>query len=354
MCKIASFLTAMIFLVFFVNAQAQWTKTNFSDGNVGITAFAVMGNKIFAGTAGAGVFRSADSGKSWTQMNNGITNDTITTLAVSANSIFAGTGGGIFRSQDTGAAWIAVNTGLTNLEIHSFAVSNGLLFAGTFSWTEGMVFRSADNGASWDSTGQLPESQTGNYKTVTAIGFNGTTLFSAYYYSVTNPYQHTVCDVSRSTDTGTTWNLTGFPSVQVTSFLMYGSNIFASTYSAGISVSSNNGGSWNLANNGLTNIYTRAIIRSDNNIFVGTHGGGVFISQNDGASWNAVNTGLTDLDCSSLGVSGGFLFAGADSGHIWRRCGMQTGVCKCKIRLAFTLTKATCCDTLFRLMPALR
>ena len=128
-----------------------------------INCLASSDTSLFMGTP-AGIFRSSNNGTSWTKVNTGLTDTNVTALAVSGSTIFAGTstqtidsvyeyngwyfgvdvGGGIFRSTDNGATWAAVNAGfpaiqtqlrgaLTDMDVRSLAVCGGTLFAGSYA-----------------------------------------------------------------------------------------------------------------------------------------------------------------------------------------------------------------------------
>jgi hypothetical protein len=68
---------------------------------------------LFAATSG-GVFRSTDDGLSWAVTNNGLSETYLSAFAVGGGYLFAGTYGvgGIFCSSDYGENWRTVNTGL--------------------------------------------------------------------------------------------------------------------------------------------------------------------------------------------------------------------------------------------------
>jgi len=66
----------------------------------------------------------------WVQ-TNGPCSRTVTAFAVSGGNLFAGTSGGVFLSTNNAASWTAVDSGLGNRPVWSFAVSGGNLFAGT-------------------------------------------------------------------------------------------------------------------------------------------------------------------------------------------------------------------------------
>ena len=61
-------------------------------------------NTLYAGTHNAGVFKSANGGENWSKINKNLTNPMVFALAVdsSNNRIFAGTAGsGVFRYDNS-------------------------------------------------------------------------------------------------------------------------------------------------------------------------------------------------------------------------------------------------------------
>ncbi len=120
----------------------------YTSGPCGVSALAVSGTNLFAGTGDRGVFLSTNNGTSWTASS---LKRYVRAFAIIGTNLFAGTYGyGVFVSTDNGTSWTAVNAGLTNTYVNALAVSpNGTggtnLFAGTY---EG-VFVSTNNGATW-------------------------------------------------------------------------------------------------------------------------------------------------------------------------------------------------------------
>ena len=94
-----------------------------------ITAVAVYGTIIFAGTDVRGVFRSTDYGLSWGEINNGLLNKVIHCLMVYNGNIFVGTNAGVFLSVDSGTTWNTI--GLSTHGILCLAVIGADLFVGT-------------------------------------------------------------------------------------------------------------------------------------------------------------------------------------------------------------------------------
>lgn len=97
-----------------------------------VSAIAVSGSNIYAGTYQYGIFLSTDGGTTWTAINTGLTTNNILSFAVNGNAIYAGTNGyGVFISTNSGASWAPINTGLTDQTVYSLATDGVTMFAGT-------------------------------------------------------------------------------------------------------------------------------------------------------------------------------------------------------------------------------
>jgi len=85
----------------------------------------------------------------------------------------------------------------------------------------------------------------------------------------------------------------------VNQVLHIGGDLFAGTVQ-GVHFSSDKGETWELRNNGLSNVKAFAFTYSSNSsIFCGTHGG-VYFSSDKGLNWTEKNTGLTDKYVTAL------------------------------------------------------
>ena len=136
-----------------------------------------------------------------------------------------------------------------------------------------------------------------------------------------------------STDDGNSWQTAnnGLGDSSVYSLIISGANIFAGTRN-GVFRSTDNGTNWTSANTGLPSDYRVSAFTASNNgegetnLFAGTDGGGVFLSTNNGTNWGAVNDGfprntsdtatylnVTTLTVSPNGAGGTNLFAGTNN-----------------------------------------
>ncbi len=93
---------------------------------------------IFAGTDGAGIYRSTDRGDTWHGVSAGLGHRSIRALAVSPAfgtdaTVFAGGPDGVYKSTDDGTTWKRTVDGPANMRVLSLAVSPGFAAYATYS-----------------------------------------------------------------------------------------------------------------------------------------------------------------------------------------------------------------------------
>lgn len=315
-------LVALLLLLGVGASQAQWLNTNLP-GSPNVQTVAVNGSTLLAGTDGSGIFRSVDSGASWihdTTLNKfsagGATR--VSALAVSGTNIFAGTVGGVYRSINNGVTWTAVNNGLTSKQISnsgSFAFIGKNIFVATYTY----IYRTPDSGNTWTAVTSFSSGGA-----VNCLFAFGNSLFAG---GDANEGIH------RSSDDGDTWIKVnkGIPAqAYVRRLAAIDTNLFAST-DKGVFRSSNNGTSWSGINKGFADsTVILPLISNGKNLFAGTQKGDLYLSSNNGDSWSLVNkAGLTVSSIklvSSIEVVGSNLFIGTiddsknpTSGEVWKR-----------------------------------
>jgi photosystem II stability/assembly factor-like uncharacterized protein len=139
-------------------AAVRWIPLGPPDG---ATIFALaydpaQSRIVYAGTAGGGVVKSLDGGRSWSPSSLGLGDPVITALAVDQQdprNVYAGTPGGLFRSHDRGRTWLASPM---KLPVDAIAVdprNAGHLYIGTKGAGTGL-YHSTDGGSHWVSLGQ--------------------------------------------------------------------------------------------------------------------------------------------------------------------------------------------------------
>jgi hypothetical protein len=242
---------------------------------------------------------------------NGPDKGTVMCFLVNGSNLFAGTvDRGVSLSTNNGISWTEVNTGLIDTalaysqRINALAMIGSNLFAGSSTFIgSGGVFLSTNNGASWSTV------NTGLTKLdIRSFAVNGSNLFAG-----------TDGGVFLSTNNGTSWTAvnTGLTNTYITSFAVKDSNLFAGTNGGGVFLSTNNGTSWSAVNNGLTNLSISALAVNGSHLFAGTWDDGVFLSTNNGTNWTNVKIGLDFIFVTSFAVHGSNLFAGTVYGGVF-------------------------------------
>lgn len=293
---------------------------------------------LFAGTAGAGVFRSDTSGVAWSFTGPGLTGDAVTLAVrqfnVSASPIneiydtmvFAGTSGaGVLRLASSATSWVSANAGLPSLDVKALLVSaSGVVYAGT----AGGLFASADGGDSWSPKGMgLPSGADGAVSALAADPSAASTLYAG-----------TANGLFRSTDSGRIWSKldTGGSFKISVSTIAVDPLAPSRIYAAGIasppcaplclapsfltSLRSLDGGATWTTLDGLAGNFVRTFSATSSlpsRVFAGTAGNGVFESSDGGVKWAAANDGLGLASVSSLEmdrVLPSLIFAGTSQG----------------------------------------
>lgn len=346
----------------------DWVQTNGPYGGEVNTLYATPEGVLFAGTGGAGIFRSTDLGNSWTPANAGLPDfsgdglyagvyaqkrkmlyagsgelyasadggDTwyhVPTLQkrVSVSSIVAigarvyiGTfGDGVWYS-DNGDSWMPVNEGLDNRFVRELSKIGTTLVAGT----EDGAFRKREDEDSWTSinTGFVPKPidmapinkariESGDTplppQSPAVIRVDSFTAMENLLYM--GVYMGGDGGVFRSDNEGDSWTrITSKEMVHtVEALTAFGTTLYASTYGGGVFRSEDKGDSWTAVSNGLTNRTVSALLAvSEDTVFVGTLDGGIFRTRDSGNSWVEANTGLINTSVSELVSIGKTIYAG--------------------------------------------
>ena len=140
----------------------DWRPIGPDGGSVQALAFAPSDARVvYAGTAGAGVWRSSDGGMSWGAANRGLEHASVLALVVDprdAGHLYAGAGDGrVFSSADGGRTWrpasgVAGTGGLgalpAGVAVNCLALdpSDSLV---VYAATSGGLLRTGDGGSRW-------------------------------------------------------------------------------------------------------------------------------------------------------------------------------------------------------------
>ena len=135
-----------------------WHTTSLKEG---ITAIAVHGNTVYAGTWGKGVFRSEDAGRTWTPIRNGLRTYVSGSyprshqiLIMRDKIINVMYHGGTYISKDKGDTWHEVSREWfpEGDSIPRMTEFDGFLWRIT---SLGTTYRSPDNGQTWEVVGSF-------------------------------------------------------------------------------------------------------------------------------------------------------------------------------------------------------
>lgn len=313
----------MLLLVIPPKLFPQWTATN---GAYGCNTRCVLlkNNHLYAGSWGAGLWRTTNEGISWSQVYNIIN---IVSLAIFNSNILLGGSMqyGIHYSTDDGNTWAP--SGLNGKNVLSIAVKDNLVFASFSGATppRSGVMVSSDTGATWslcfNKTVRLLVSgnkifagadtglyvSTNNGQNWILYGLNTFEVLSlgksgSYLFAGTND------GIFRSTDDGVSWTRVYNSTQGITTITGNGSVVYAGGVSGGLIYSTNNGLSW--IPDHYFDFYKVAGISFsilNNKIYIGTSGPGIYSTTNNGSSWEQI--GVYGSTISSFIESNNELFA---------------------------------------------
>jgi photosystem II stability/assembly factor-like uncharacterized protein len=338
MKNIIVFFITFIFITAFLHqtSSAQWIQTNGPYGGL-VQCLASDGTNIFAGTNAGGVYLSTNNGQSWSSANSGLPIGGIGSISINGSMIFgAAFDNGVYLSTNNGTSWSAINSGLTRRIIWYLATKDSLMLAGT----DQGIFLSNDNGSNWNPTSTLLPSTNNVRALAFGVGkiFAGTDgsgdgfcssdtgkswtnlnleshgIISCIVVHEPNVYIGTSTGVFVSTDSGATWTLGTFGTIN--SLAVNDSMIIATSGSC-LFKSNNNGYSWvqdiSTASMGNGNY---CVVNSGSSFFVGTYNS-IFRSDDNGENWTLANTGLCAMKITCVAASNVKLFAGGWMGGIY-------------------------------------
>ena len=273
---------------------------------------------IYLAFRGKGVFRSTDMGAQWTLFNNGLADGTISAVAVVGDTVFAGTDKGLYR-LDSGK-WERLLEDVSG-SIYSLAVAEGNLYVGTGpdlfalrqigsepaevvrmvhdgSSSLSRAFHSSDLGASWAEITPIGGSRS-------TIAPSGISLLVA---GETILAQTATRFLSR--DSGQTWVDLGF---DMDSFMLSGfpsvagnENTFYKAGKLGVHRTTDAGESWHLFMDGMVGTRVLNLVALNNRFYAHT-GDALVQSMDGGRSWKTVQIDAV-FSHSRLTVAGNSLY----------------------------------------------
>jgi len=296
-------------------------------------------NILYAGTEIGGVFKSTDWGTSWTlakQLQN------VYTLAIDPihpTTVYAGTyGNGIYKSQDGGKTWGQYNNGLSNTNLWDIAIdpSNPSVL---YVATEAGIFKSADGASGWvQAYGSFLE---GCY----SVAVNPTN--SNVVYLGSGVYDG---PVKMSTDGGSTWrsygsgidfeNILALKAVSLNPNTLFAGGVYFGfgTYS-GLYRLSEGASTWTKA---IDNFYCSEVVHKvspPTEMYASSFNAGIYRSMDGGSSWNPISTSLPYATSDAVCVVGNWVYVAFRYAGIWKTATV-TGVTDQNAKLPVNLSLA--------------
>ncbi len=161
---------------------------------------------VSRGKTGGTVYKSIDGGDHWFSANQGLPEAFVSTVVIdhqNSNILYAGTAGyGLYKSADGAAQWKLSLTGI-QLSVRCLAMDprdSNTVYAGVFDYTPGnhyRIFKTTDGGNTWDEAD------------------SGITAETSTYFLAIDPqdsdiiYAGTTRGIFKSIDAGDSWFATG-------------------------------------------------------------------------------------------------------------------------------------------------
>jgi hypothetical protein len=292
---------------------AQWTRISSSPQSL-VRDIVESSGVLYLAHGSDGVYKSLDGAVTWQPISSGLNSSQakdVYQLSVNGDVIYAATVDGIYKSTDTGENWAKKSNGITigPGALYEFTESIYMhgdnLFTGAFNG----IYRSIDDAEHWTVT-----NVSGHHVWAKNFVKHGGILFAAGNEGFPDGY--------KSIDDGATWDSLNFndlyPAITFFSELF---KLWAGTIQ-GVSLSTDNGISWQQRSNGLTpDPYSSSIIRINGTLLTSLKfgGSGVFSSIDDGLNWQNIGDGLPFLNSVEKLIVYEDRIVAATSDGLWQR-----------------------------------
>ncbi|UCE63232.1 MAG: hypothetical protein JSU59_10240 [Nitrospirota bacterium] len=278
---------------------ATWKRLNGELARTRVISLAIdpqLPANVFAGTNGAGTYKSPDGGRNWHQFNAGQQKGTISAIVnqvvfnpLGSETVYAATTVGVFRSSDGGRNWTERMAGMTEINfVVTLAIDPAhpnIMYAGT----TGGVYRTKNATESWEKITEGMVAFDAKMASM-ALGVNRIVI------DRNNPdivYAGTTQGLYKSTNQGDQWTKVGkaLNGVYISEIQLdpTQSQVMYLATSDGVQKSMDGGNTWELKNTGIEATSIRSIRMSPSNqniLYAGTNGGGLYRTVNGGENWS--------------------------------------------------------------------
>ena len=304
------------------NGQGVWASddggvswihaSNGLPGNAFIGKVKAVGDTLYCTTASGALYQSTDQGKSWQVKDRqfALGRNPEQFVKVGASLLAASfDGGGILCSTDDGATWETSNAGLNAAEVFAMNTFGNQLYVAS----AGGVWMTDDKGATWGSVNNgLAKAPLRNLDAC-ALGSNGTTIFAGIYRD----------GLYRTTKAGSAWErvMTGLPETCSPYVIKtIGQKIYLGTFETGAFISEDEGTSWKPIATLPQDISYSDFASKEGKLYAASYGAGMFSSDDSGATWRVCKAGLQSPFVNTINTDSAQVMIGTDEG-IYRGVG---------------------------------
>jgi photosystem II stability/assembly factor-like uncharacterized protein len=356
---------AIIFIIIFIQNlviigsvngdENSWSTNGPYDARVETIAIHPFDNQhIYIGTIENGIYETTDGGQYWEHMDSDSLEPNMRVIAIhpaGPDTMFAATVRGVFRSNDAGENWNKVQLPHTpDNEVRAFAIcpyNPSVILTGWLSYMQ----KSTDGGASWNliyvgtsiqdieydlqnanrvyyvsesanlgksifRSDDLGDTWVNIHNNLDSVGMVWDMALDPVDPQIVYLAQHVPFDsadrcLSKTTDGGQHWfdiTPTGLYHKTINSVTVLPSahqTIFACTWGNGVLRSTDGGGTWEPATNGLRGQFVERMLVDTTTgiIYLGTFYDGIYRSTSNGDSWEKISYNIPQASCGLLALN---------------------------------------------------